>query len=113
MIFNIILHHFFLKLKTKKYMNTNYLTDLNQFELLNKINGGPFATSYKIKEKQTNSIFIAKHFQKSLSEDDNLKAIQNLLQKSKNISNLDHPSIAKFIGFSSTDFHGEKTSSYY
>ena len=94
----------FLNTKTKPNMQTQYSLDLNQFKLQGKIEDGPFGGVYQAKENNTGKIFIAKVYNQQIEEESYTKSFKSLINKSKSISNFDHPSIAKFIGFSPVNF---------
>ena len=82
-------------------MNESGNYDLCQLKQLEKIGEGGYGVVYKVKEKKTGKIYAAKIF-KILNS-------QNELQINREIkisSQIKHPSIIKFIGYSNTDFAG-------
>lgn len=77
--------------------------DLNEFELLTEIGSGAFAKVYKIKEKESGTIYAAKIMNKSM--EDTTKESKRQLSREVNIlSKLNHPAILKFIGYSPVNF---------
>lgn len=92
-------------------LDKDYKFELNRFQIMNLIGKGMFGEVYKIKEKGTGNIFAAKI---SLSEanykDGNKSLLLNLSREVNNMSKLNYPSIAKFIGFSLYDFDGNPKS---
>ena len=81
--------------------------DLNKYEKLKKIGSGGFGSVYEIKEKETQVIYAAKI---SIYEVDQCSndVIINLSREIDIISKLNHPSILKFIGFSSRNFKNKQ-----
>ena len=92
-------------------LDKDYKFELSRFQIMNLIGKGMFGEVYKIKEKGTGNIFAAKI---SLSEanykDGNKSLLLNLSREVNNMSKLNYPSIAKFIGFSLYDFDGNPKS---
>ena len=69
---------------------------MKKFEKIELIGCGSFSDVYTIKNKETNEIFVAKILK--------AKNQENFLKEVNILSQLNHPSIMKFIGFSPIDF---------
>lgn len=81
--------------------------DLNRLQVLDKIGEGQFGEVYKVKEKATGMIYAAKISINFFEGDEivtNIDEIRNIVREVNIISNLNHPSIVKFIGFNPKDF---------
>ena len=97
----------FLQLNESK--NTKILSidlkciDLNKFEKLNQIGQGGFGTVYKVISKNTGKKYAAKISMSNLDQcnDDTIKDLEREININ---SELNHPSILKFIGFNSNNF---------
>lgn len=92
-------------IKDRKKVTFKMAIDLNNFERLKMIGEGNFGKVYKIEEKSTRQIYCAK-ISKKIIEDNSLDELLNLLTEVSLFSRFDHPSIAKFIGYSTVNFKG-------
>ena len=87
-------------------MSSNYNHLLDKFEKQSKLGEGGFGEVYKVKEKDTGSFYAAKISLKEINENSTSAMIS--LSREININaKLNHPSILKFVGYSSTNFEGE------
>ena len=77
--------------------------DLDNFIKIEKIGKGSFGEVLKVKDKQTGEIYAAKIGFKSLEEETKDAKI-NLAREVNLLSQLNHPSILKFIGYSPYNF---------
>lgn len=77
--------------------------DLNNFEKLSIIGQGSFGKVFKVIKKDSKEIYAAKISLQQLNVDQQA-LITNLKREVNIISQLDHPSILKFIGYSPVDF---------
>ncbi|KAK8867256.1 hypothetical protein M9Y10_010233 [Tritrichomonas musculus] len=88
----------------------NYSLDLSQYTLLNKIETDENSSVYKIKNNSTDLIYSAKLLFNSKKEEEeegvSSSFNQNFTYNINIISKLNHPSIAKFVGFSPINFQG-------
>ena len=83
-------------------MSDNLFLELENFDKLDNIGSGGFGTVFKIKDKATGIIYAAKEF-KEFEFD--IKDEKMYFSREINImAKLNHPSVLKFIGYSSTDF---------
>ena len=92
-------------------MNDNYSFDLSQYELINRIGSGQYGEVYKAKEKKTGETVAVKISFSSLEDEEDEKdseSVLNLVREVNIMSELNHPSIVKFIGYSPIDFHGDQ-----
>ena len=80
--------------------------DLNNFEKLSIIGQGSFGKVFKVIKKDSKEIYAAKISLQQLNVDQQA-LITNLKREVNIISQLDHPSILKFIGYSPIDFSQE------
>lgn len=80
-------------------IKTNNLKD---YILQDKIGSGGFGKVYRVKNKNTNKIYAAKISLESINE--NKRLFQDISSEVKIISKLNHPSILKFINYSSYNF---------
>ena len=79
--------------------------NLKNFEKENKIGYGFEGDVYKIIGKSTNIVYAAKIFRNEIyQEKSDTKIAQNLFREVKILSELSHPSIMKFYGYSGIDF---------
>lgn len=82
---------------------------LDQYLQLESIGSGAFGQVYKVKDKKTGAIYAAKISKTSVDEYENTKStIRSIVREVNIMSKLNHPAIVKFIGFSHTDFEGER-----
>lgn len=95
-------------------MEARHTFDLNQFKKLRRIGKGGFGKVYKAKEIATGKIYAAKVFLIDLEkideeeeEEEKREIFKNSISEIKVISNLYHPSITRFIGFSLRDFDNQ------
>ena len=77
--------------------------DLSKFTKQKKIGKGSFGQVYKVIEKGTENIFAAKVSLVKITEDK--KMFLNLKREVSILSQLNHPSVLKFIGYSPVDFN--------
>lgn len=80
--------------------------DLSKFSKQSFINEGSFGKVYKVIEKETGKVFAAKISQNNV-DDDQKSLLINLKREIGIMSQLNHPSILKFIGYSPIDFDNE------
>ena len=84
-------------------MCDNNFLELNKYKKDAKIGQGSFGRVFKVIEVSTGEVFAAKI--SILEVDEDQKAlILNLMREVNIISQLNHPSILKFIGYSPIDF---------
>lgn len=83
---------------------TNTFIDLSKFEKVDKIGSGKFGLVYTIKEKETGIIYAAKITKDPLNSE-NESLLLNLRREVNLLSQLNHPAILKFIGYSPKDFN--------
>ncbi|KAK8837065.1 hypothetical protein M9Y10_037114 [Tritrichomonas musculus] len=76
---------------------------LNDFILQNKIGSGSFGKVYKVKDKKTGKILVAKISINKI-EKDSTSQLHDISREVNIISKLNHPSILKFIFYSPFDF---------
>lgn len=80
--------------------------NINNFIQKEKIGEGTFGEVYKVKDKTNKQIYAAKilfkHFEDNLDEEK-----RDLFREVNILSKINHPSIMKFIGFSSINFLNE------
>ena len=77
--------------------------DIFKYKIIEKVGEGGFGEVFKVKEKQSETIYAAKVSLKSYDDESLL-----LISREVNIlSRIIHPCIVRFIGFSSTNFHHE------
>ena len=87
-------------------MESSIFIDINKFELLYRIGNGNSYSVFQVKEKETGLIYVAKIQMMPLNLETNAKeTIKKISREVNIISKLNHPSIAKFIGFSVKDFN--------
>lgn len=84
--------------------------DLAQLQLLDKIGEGPLGNVYKAKEAKKGAILLVKTLSSKEKQVDIMKSLlyNDFLLNNKVLTNLNYPSIIKFIGFSSIDFNNEE-----
>ena len=82
-------------------MNENSF-NLNDFQLLDKIGEGSYGKVYKIKDRTTKIIYAAKKSNKELDDSDEVSI--DIYQEVSILSQLNHPSVLKFIGYSPINF---------
>ncbi|KAK8895369.1 hypothetical protein M9Y10_023832 [Tritrichomonas musculus] len=92
--------------QTKKLSIRIKQTDLNKYELIKQVGEGSFGTVFKIREKETNEILAAKISISELDQFNEFKLI-NIEREVNIISELNYPSILKFIGFNSKNFQNK------
>ena len=91
----------------KKNLEANVgSVDLYKFKKLDKIGSGQFGNIYKIIEKETEKFCAAKISKFRLDICDEREII-NLSREINIISQLNHPSILKYIGFNSKNFNNK------
>lgn len=78
---------------------SEFLIDLSKYQLLKEIGHGGFGTVYTVKNKTNCKIYAAKVLYDDSNEDK-----KEILHYFNIFSEILHPSIIKFIGFSFTDF---------
>lgn len=79
--------------------------DLSKFELLDLIGKGQISEVFQVKEIATQKIFAGKILHYGINGDSiDQKEIDILSHELSLMSSIDHPSILKYIGFSSKDF---------
>lgn len=81
--------------------------DLNKFKLIKKIGEGSFSCVYKVKQIDTGEVYAAKINKNEIHNEnkDSPEGI-NFLREVTYLSEISHPFIIKFIGFSPIDFNG-------
>lgn len=85
----------------------NFL-NLENYTIVEKIGKGSFGKVFVVQKKDSSIIFAAKVALEELNDESRELKI-NLCREVNLMSQLSHPSILKFIGFSPTDFsHKEK-----
>ena len=77
--------------------------DLNKLKKLDEIGNGAFGEVYKVVEKDTTNIFAAKVSFNEINNDD-VELITNLKREVGILSQLIHPAVLRFIGYSPLDF---------
>mgnify|MGYP002472163742 CR=1 FL=1 len=77
---------------------------LNKFTKQGKIGQGAFGKVFKVRENKTGNIFTAKISIKKLNEFEK-ENFKNIKRKISILSQLNHPSVLKFIGYSPYDFN--------
>lgn len=87
-------------IKDKKSIRTEYLIDLNKYNVIKRFDGGGFGQIYLIRDKKTNQQYAAKELKRTSSE----KLINREISL---MISLQHPTIAKIHGYSLHDFHDE------
>ena len=80
--------------------------DLSKFSQQSFINKGTFGEVYKVMKNETKEIFAAKISLNKLTEEQK-SLITNLKREVDLMSQINHPSILKFIGYSPIDFNSE------
>ncbi|KAK8892736.1 hypothetical protein M9Y10_029977 [Tritrichomonas musculus] len=83
---------------------------IDKFSKQSKIGEGNYADAYKIIDKKTGQIFVAKISKREIDEDSKEMEDTDAINLSKEVDILlrvDHPSIIKFIGYSGYDFDKE------
>lgn len=87
--------------------------DLAQLQLLDKIGEGPLGNVYKTKEAKKGDILLVKTLSSKEKQVDIMKSsiYNDFLLNNKVLTNLNYPSIIKYIGFSSIDFNNEENPS--
>ena len=88
-------------------MNSKYLLNLKEYEQISFIGNGGFGEVYKIKHKKSGEILAAKISLKLISKTMK-EEYQNLNREITTLSELNHPSIVRFVGFNPYNFHGEQ-----
>ncbi|KAK8841375.1 hypothetical protein M9Y10_026990 [Tritrichomonas musculus] len=81
----------------------NIFLDLNKFEEIGKIGEGGFGEVVKVIKKGTNQIYAAKISKKKMDKGSK-EELMSLLREVNLLSQMNHPSVLKFIGFSSVNF---------
>lgn len=89
------------KLCHHMYSFKNIFIDIKKYEKKEKIGSGSFGDVYATKEKGTNEIYAAKEMKSQIKKE--IEQV-NLLREVNLLSQMDHPSIIKFIGFSAINF---------
>lgn len=77
--------------------------DLNDYILQEEIGSGSFGEVHKVADKKTGEIYAAKIAFKPLKEN-STSDIRSFSREVNILSQINHPAILKFIGFSSVDF---------
>lgn len=87
--------------------------DLAQLQLHDKIGEGPLGNVYKAKEAKNGDILLVKTLSSKEKQVDIMKSsiYNDFLLNNKVLTNLNYPSIIKYIGFSSIDFNNEENPS--
>ena len=84
--------------------NTEEFTDLGKYSIVKEIAKGKYGIVYTIEERDTGKIYAAKITKEPL--DNSNKSLELNLEREVNLmSQLNHPSILKFIGYSPIDFN--------
>ena len=91
---------------SKQYIKEREPFSLSNYIMQNKIGEGAFGKVYQVKNKKTGQIFAAKISIDKI-EDISEDSLIDLYREVNIISNLDHPSVLKFIGFSPKNFKGK------
>ena len=81
--------------------------DLSRFKVIEKVGSGAFGDVYKIEEKESGEIYAAKISKNTIKEKSRDEKL-NLKREVNTLSQLNHPSVLKFIGYSQKNFDGEK-----
>lgn len=81
-------------------------TDLSKFEILGKIGEGRFNAVFKITEKKTKKIYAAKEPLKP-TDQNSTEQIHSISREINIMTQINYPSLLKFIGFSPTNFKGQ------
>lgn len=86
--------------------STDTFVDLSKYSKMQKIWQSGFGEVYKIKEKETDQLYAAKISQTPITSNSQAE-ILNLSREVNNNASMIHPTILKFIGYSSTSFNNE------
>ena len=88
-------------------MNQKSALDLTQFSQVSFIGNGGFGEVYKVQDKKSGDIFAAK-ISLTFIDESSEQSYRDLRREINILSRINHPSTVRFIGFSPTNFHGEK-----
>ena len=83
----------------------DYIIDINKFRPLKRIGFGSFSSVYKVKEIETGQIYAAKESREELIE--NTDEFLQYTNQISILSQISHPCIVKFYGFSKKNFDNE------
>lgn len=83
--------------------------NLRKFKKQAKIGQGEFGKVYKVLEDETNNVFAAKISMMELDKDDS-NLITDLKREVGILSQLNHRSVLKFIGYSPINFKNKSSS---
>ena len=80
--------------------------NLQNFTTMEKIGQGSFGKVFKIQNKVTKKIYAAKQLMRDFNSSQNF--LQDLYKEIEILSNVSHPSILHFVGFSKFGLKGER-----
>ena len=90
--------------KRQKRVTFKMSVNLNNYEKVKKVGEGSFGKVYLIEDKDTEKQYCAK-ISRNIIEDNSLDDLINLITEVSLFSKFEHPSIIKFIGYSTVDFN--------
>lgn len=86
-------------------LNVDYL-DLSKFAIKSKIGEGLYGQVFVVEDKETGELYAAKISKKKIFKQEEKNT--NIYREAQLISQLNHPCILKFIGYSPLDFDNNK-----
>lgn len=92
--------------KDENEKNDNFL-DLTKFEKQEIISKGDSCKLYKLKEIETSNVYLGQFLMQAIQKITNEEVV-NLVNEMKILSDMNHPSLLKFVGFSPCDFKGKQ-----